>query len=970
MTNQFDLTVPVAQQRSSDNTLFPKSTLKVIILALSLSLIPALGIGAGSYHLVSKSITEQISQTPSGGAAISPALQRELLWQLTLLGGGTALFAGAIATFLTYRLSLHSSELQYSQTALLFREIASPNQPVELDSLYKRAIEGAREILNTDRVMIYKFDANWTGTIVAESVTPGVIEYMGSQITDTCMKDSKGELYRNGRVSVINDVTKADLSECHLELLEKFQVKANLVVPIIQDDHLLGLLIAHQCDRPRVWQLHEINFFIQLASLIALRLSNLNIQEQKAKVEKLDLFSLVGLQIRQSLTLEEVFNTAAAEIQRVLNVDRVVICHLSPNSKEGTVIAESVNAGLPKMFGCQLAELGVTEQQVKEFNNGLTRPIDNLNPEAELVNFDLRWATQYDVKASLVAPIRIGNGLQGLIIAHQCSTTRTWEPFTLDLFEELAAQAGLAMEQAMLLKSVTAEAKRMQFLAEFTSGMSKSLNAHDIFSVSVEEIRKLLECDRVLVYRFNPDNQGGQIMAQAVAPNRAVIAAEKLTKLFRDENFQGYKTGSIWVTHDVHDQNLTPNRAKLLERLQIRASLVTPIIASDQLVGLLCAHQSSNRRDWQQSEFYFFKQLAVQMGFALDQANLIEQVKVVSQQQQQQTEELQRQLFSLIKDVEGVAKGDLTVGIEVNGGEIGTVADSFNRAIKKLREIVTQVKLTTTQVNASLGDNEGAIRELSLFALKQAEETTRTLNCIEHITRSIQQVANSAYHATEVARTASKTAQSGTEAMEHTVQKITSLRDTVAEAANKVRRLGQSSQEISKVVSLINQIALQTNLLAVNAGIEAARAGEEGQSFAVVAEEVAELAVRSADATQEIERIVQTIQQETNQVVEAMKQGTTQVSEGSQLVEDAKNSLSQILQVSRQIDQLVASISQATSSQVEASSTVGELMKEMATISERTSESSHQISESLQHTLEVARKLQASVEFFNTTKYT
>lgn len=969
MTNQFDLTIPLAQQHSSHHTSFPKPTLKVIILALSLSLIPALGIGAGSYHLVSKSLTEQISQKQSGRSTISPALQRELLWQLTLLGGGTALFAGAIAAFLAYRLSLHSSELQYSQTALLFREIASPNQPVELDSLFKRAIEGAREILNTDRVMIYKFDADWTGTIIAESVTPGAIEYTGSQITDTCMKDSKGELYRNGRVSVINDITKADLSECHLKLLEKFQVKANLVVPILQDDHLLGLLIAHQCDRPRIWQLHEINFFIQLASLIALRLSNLNMQEQKAKSGELESFSLVALQIRQSLTLEEVFNTAAAEIQRILNVDRVVICQLSHNGKEGTVIAESVNAGLPKMLGGQLADLGVTEQQVKEFNNGLTHPIDNLDQDAELANFDRDWATQYKVKASLVIPFRTDNRIQGLIVVHQCSTTRTWEPFTLDLFKELATQVGLAMEQATLLKSVTTQAKRMQFLAEFTSGMSKSLNAHDILSVSVEEIRTLIECDRVLIYRFNPDNHGGQIMAQAVAPNRVTIAAEQLTKLFRDENFQGYKTGSIWVTHDVYDENLTPNRTKLLERLQIRASLVAPIIASNQLVGLLCAHQSSTRRDWQQSEFYFFKQLAVQMGLALDQANLIEQMKVASQQQQQKTEELQRQLFSLIKDIEGVAKGDLTVRIGLNGGEIGTVADSFNHAIKTLREIVTQVKLTTTQVNASLGDNEEAIRELSLFALKQVEETARTLNCVEHITRSIQQVADSAYYATQVARTASKTAQSGTEAMEHTVLKITSLRDTVAEAANKVRRLGESSQEISKVVSLINQIALQTNLLAVNAGIEAARAGEEGQSFAVVAEEVAELAARSADATQEIEQIVQTIQQETNQVVEVMKQGTTQVSEGSQLVEEAKQSLSQILQVSRQIDQLVASISQGTSSQVEASSTVSELMKEMANISERTSESSHQISESLQHTLEVARKLQASVEFFNTTQY-
>src|SRR3569832_2916329 len=123
----------------------------------------------------------------------------------------------------------------------------------------------------------------------------------------------------------------------------------------------------------------------------------------------------------------------------------------------------------------------------------------------------------------------------------------------------------------------------------------------------------------------------------------------------------------------------------------------------------------------------------------------------------------------------------------------------------------------------------------------------------------------------------STSAQAGEEAMDRTVQKILNLQETVAETAKKVKHLGESSQEISKVVSLINQIALQTNLLAINAGIEAARAGEEGQGFAVVAEEVGELAARSAAATKEIEQIVESIQKETSDVVEAMEVGTAQV---------------------------------------------------------------------------------------------
>jgi methyl-accepting chemotaxis protein len=238
------------------------------------------------------------------------------------------------------------------------------------------------------------------------------------------------------------------------------------------------------------------------------------------------------------------------------------------------------------------------------------------------------------------------------------------------------------------------------------------------------------------------------------------------------------------------------------------------------------------------------------------------------------------------------------------------------------------------------------------------------MDSIEAMSQSIQDVATSANQAAGVARQASETAQAGGLAMDNTEKSILILRETVAETAKKVKRLGESSQQISKVISLINQIALQTNLLAINASIEAARAGEEGRGFAVVAEEVGELAARSAAATKEIEQIVENIQLETNEVVGAMEVGTAQVVEGTQLVEKTKKTLEQILEESHQIDQLVGSISTATVSQARTSTTVTNLMKEIAKVAERTSASSNQISSSLQQTVEVAQQLQASVDTF------
>jgi methyl-accepting chemotaxis protein PixJ len=229
---------------------------------------------------------------------------------------------------------------------------------------------------------------------------------------------------------------------------------------------------------------------------------------------------------------------------------------------------------------------------------------------------------------------------------------------------------------------------------------------------------------------------------------------------------------------------------------------------------------------------------------------------------------------------------------------------------------------------------------------------------------SIQKVAENARMAATVSEKASKTAEMGGKTMDRTVDSIMGLRETVAETAKKVKRLGESSQQISKAVSLINQIALQTNLLAINASIEAARAGEEGRGFAVVAEEVGALAAQSAAATKEIEVIVDNIQRETSEVVDAMESGTTQVVEGTRQVEEAKESLNQIVKVSREIDELLQSISSATVSQAATSQVVKTLMEQITETSERTSDTSRQVSTSLQETVGIAQKLQSSVATF------
>lgn len=335
-----------------------------------------------------------------------------------------------------------------------------------------------------------------------------------------------------------------------------------------------------------------------------------------------------------------------------------------------------------------------------------------------------------------------------------------------------------------------------------------------------------------------------------------------------------------------------------------------------------------------------------------------------AEEQEQAKEDLQRQVIRLLDDVEGAARGDLTVQAEVTADVLGAVADSFNLTIQNLREIVQQVKTAARQVSKSSTDNEMFARSLSSDALRQAEELAVTLNSVQVMTESIQRVAESAREAEEVARSASATALKGGEAVERTVAGILEIRETVAETTRKVKRLAESSQEISKIVALISQIASRTNLLALNASIEAARAGEAGRGFAIVADEVRQLADRAAKASKEIEQIVLQIQSETGSVMTAMEEGTQQVIEGTRLAEQAKRSLEDIIQVSNRIDVLVRSITADTVEQTETSRAVAQVMQSVELTAQETSQEAQRVSASLQNLVGVARDLLTSVERF------
>jgi twitching motility protein PilJ len=333
-------------------------------------------------------------------------------------------------------------------------------------------------------------------------------------------------------------------------------------------------------------------------------------------------------------------------------------------------------------------------------------------------------------------------------------------------------------------------------------------------------------------------------------------------------------------------------------------------------------------------------------------------------EQRQQKEFLQRRALELLMEVDPVSKGDLTIRASVTSDEIGTIADSYNAIIRNLRQIVSQVQDASQSVAETTQENEVAVKQVATEATQQATVILDALTQIQAMAESSQGVSVKARQAEAQVQQANEVLQAGDKAMNRTVEGISTIRETVSETAKKVKRLGDASQKISKVVSLISGFASQTNLLALNAAIEAARAGEEGRGFSVVAEEVRILAQQSAAATAEIEQLVEEIQLQTNEVVIAMESGTEQVVLGTQLVEESRQKLNQISTVSAQVSQLIQEIAQAAAAQTQTSTTVSHTMQEVAGISTHTSKQSEEVAQSFSQLLDVAKALQVSVAQF------
>lgn len=686
------------------------------------------------------------------------------------------------------------------------------------------------------------------------------------------------------------------------------------------------------------------------------------IQEQRLSATQASLLRNITIKMAEALNRETVFEIAVTETRKALQSDRVVIYRFDETWK-GTVIAESVGELWPVALGSTINDPCFADSYVEKYKEGRVQATPDIY-KADLTECYLRQLEPFAVKANLVAPITVEGNLLALLIAHQCDSPRNWEPSEIDFFTQTATQIGPALERTMLIEKQVLDAQLAQSLKEITIRISQTLNQEAVFDVAVRESRLALNSDRVIVYRFDP-SWSGTVIAESVDEVWPRALGNTINDpCFAEKYVEKYKKGRVQATNNIYTAGLTECHLRQLEPFAVKANLVTPLVVEGQLMGLLIAHQCSGPRQWEQGEIDFLSQVATQIGPALERVNLLEQQRIAEAEQRREKERLQQRALELLMEVDPVSQGDLTIRANVTEDEIGTIADSYNAMIENLRKIVNQVQSAAVQVTKTTSENDTYVSNLSAESMRQAADIMDALDKIQAMNESISAVAASAEQAEAAVKLASESVESGDAAMNRTVDGILAIRETVAETAKKVKRLGESTQKISKVVNLISSFADQTNLLALNASIEAAHAGEEGRGFAVVADEVRSLARQSAAATAEIEKVVAEIQAETNDVVAAMEAGTQQVVMGTKLVEETRQNLNQITAASAQITQLVGAIASSAQEQSLTSEEVTRTMSDVAEISNNTSQTASQVSKSFKDLLEVAGKLQESVGQF------
>ncbi len=396
------------------------------------------------------------------------------------------------------------AELQVQQKTNQERLLASITQKIRsslnLEEILNTTVEEVHQVLQSDRVLIYRVFPEGTGAAIAESVSPNWSRVLDIVFPEEVFPEVNYDRYVRGRIYVLSDREdpQQNVLPCLIEFLSEIQVRAKVVVPIVQNQTLWGLLIAHQCDRPRQWQSWEIDLLKQIASQVTISIQQAELYSQlqcelqerlfaeevvRQQAQRELLLREITQRIRQSLDLQTIFETAVQEVRNFLNADRVGIFKFYPESNfdDGEFVAESVVEGFSSAIAIRVHDHTFGDNYASLYAKGRSYVVDDIyNNGAKVCHVDI--LARFQVKANIVMPLMRGEELWGLLCIHQCGTTRHWKQSEIDFSQQITYQLAIAIQQASLFEQLQQELTERQ-LAE-----SRLTESNQKLEISNEEL--------------------------------------------------------------------------------------------------------------------------------------------------------------------------------------------------------------------------------------------------------------------------------------------------------------------------------------------------------------------------------------------------------------------------------------------------------------------------------------------------
>lgn len=657
---------------------------------------------------------------------------------------------------------------------------------LDLETIFQTTVTEVRQLLEVDRVAIYQFipETDWVeGEFVSEAVLAPFDSALAARVVDHCFGQNYATYYQRGRIWTLDNIETGRINQCHIDILSRFQVKANLVAPLLIGEKLWGLLCIHQCSGPRHWQETEIEFVSKIATNlgVALQQADLLVQTQKrslelqlalaeveAQKEQQKALAQVIDKIRRTLDLDTIFQTTATEVRQLLEVDRVGIFRFESDSKctAGEFVAEDVNVNFTSALAERVIDRCFGEKHAIYYQQNRIWAVDDIH-QANLLDCHLATLNRFQIKANLVAPLLIGKKLWGLLCIHQCSGPRHWQESEIEFVSKIATNLGVALQQAKLLAQTQKRSEELQTalaqveaqkehladvaaqeraLARVIEKIRQPLNVDDIFRATTEEVRQILNCDRVVVYRFYEDWSGEFIYESMSQGWRPLIWSPGLKTVWEDSYLQKtqggrYRYHETFSIDNIYEAGLTQCHLEILEHFQVKAFAIVPVFVGEKLWGLLGAYQNSTPRQWKQREITLLNQIGNQLGVGIYQAQLLTQTK-------KQSQELETTLADLNAIVDNLADGLLVIDIlgritrfnptllsmfrleHVNliGKHITTV---FSKKLVTLIEETERChqKIVTAEVELAQ-DREGQALATSIIKNAQGEEGLQCLGTV------------------------------------------------------------------------------------------------------------------------------------------------------------------------------------------------------------------------------------------------